>query len=452
MAARRTPPYLVVLVAGSAITAIALGARSTMGIFLDPVSDGLGLGTGTFALMVAVQNLVWGLGQPVAGGLADRFGTRRVLVAGAVLYAGGLVVLAEASGPAGIHLGGGLLMGLGMSAASFSVVLAAIGRLVPESRRSFALGVATAFGSIGQFVLVPSARALVDATSWEAALLVLAGITAGIVVLCAPLRAPTTRVGADGAEEDAEPLRDALRRASRSRGYLLLNAGFFVCGFHVTFIGVHLPKHLEDLGQTASVAAAALALIGLFNVGGSLAAGALGQRFSQARLLSVVYGARGLVILGFILLPASPALSVAFGCLMGVLWLSTIPLTSGVVMAQFGTRHAGSLFGIVFLSHQVGSFVGSWGAGLVRDAMGSYDAWWWAAVALGVFGALVNLFVDERPVPPAPVRAGRRRLIAPVGAAVVSLLLGVAALAPAVRGGATAPAPLVCWLHPVDTG
>ena len=273
----RTPSLLVVLTAGSLIVALALGARSTMGIFLDPVSDGLGLGTGSFALMVAVQNLIWGIGQPIAGALADRFGTRRVLVIGAVIYSVGILVLANATGPAGLHLGGGLLMGLGMAAASFSVVLAAIGRLVDESRRSFALGVATAFGSVGQFVLIPVARILIDATSWETALLLLAGLTALIAVFCAPLRNPgngyentETQIG------DVESLREVFYRATRNRSYLLLNVGFFVCGFHVTFIGVHLPKYLEDVGQTAGVAAAALAFIGLFNIAGSLTAGAMG--------------------------------------------------------------------------------------------------------------------------------------------------------------------------------
>ena len=347
-----------------------------MGIFLDPVSDGLGLGTGSFALMVAVQNLIWGIGQPIAGGLADRFGTRRVLVVGAVIYAGGLLVLAEATGPMGLHVGGGVLMGVGMAAASFSVVLAAIGRLVEESRRSFALGVATAAGSVGQFTLIPLARILIEATSWETAMLVMAGLTALIIVFCVPLRDPEKSDENQGAEiGEYETLREVFARASRNKSYLFLNAGFFVCGFHVTFIGVHLPKHLEDVGQSTGIAAAALSFIGLFNIAGSLAAGSLGQRYSKAFLLSLLYGVRGLVILGFILLPQTPSMTILFGCLMGLLWLSTIPLTSGIVMSQFGTRHSGTLFGVVFLSHQIGAFIGSWGAGIVRDSTGSYMGW-----------------------------------------------------------------------------
>ncbi|MCH1522049.1 MAG: MFS transporter, partial [Arenicellales bacterium] len=326
----------MVLIVGSAITAIALGARSTMGMFLDPVSNGLGLGTDSFALMIAVQNLVWGFGQPIAGGLADRFGTRRVLIVGAFMYAAGLVVLANATGPTGLHLGGGFLMGLGMSAASFSVVLAAIGRQVPESRRTFSLGVATAFGSVGQFLLVPVSGALIDTASWQTALLVLAGLALMISVLCLPLRPPTEgdgNLGPTSRSIDKKPLRTVLLQASKSRNYRLVNAGFFVCGFQVTFIGVHLPKHLEDMGQSVTVAAAALALIGLFNIAGSLTAGFLGQRHSKSHLLSLIYGTRGLVILGFVTLPSSPAASLVFGCLMGLLWLSTIPLTSGLVMS-----------------------------------------------------------------------------------------------------------------------
>ena len=451
---KKNPSLLVVLIAGSATTALALGARSTMGIFLDPVSDGLGLGTGSFALMVAVQNLIWGVGQPIAGGLADRFGTRRVLVIGAVIYAGGLLVLAEATGPMGLHVGGGVLMGVGMAAASFSVVLAAIGRLVDESRRSFALGVATAAGSIGQFTLIPLARILIEATSWETAMLVMAGLTALIIVFCVPLRDPE-KTGENQEVEigEDETLREVFARASRNKSYLFLNAGFFVCGFHVTFIGVHLPKHLEDVGQSTGIAAAALSFIGLFHIAGSLAAGSLGQRYSKAFLLSLLYGVRGLVILGFILLPQNPAMTSLFGCLMGLLWLSTIPLTSGIVMSQFGTKHSGTLFGIVFLSHQIGAFIGSWGAGIVRDSTGSYMGWWWTAVALGAFGALIHLFIDEGPVAPAVDKVPRSPIVAPVGVAVLMwVALSIATITPLIQGkGRVASGALFCWINFQET-
>ena len=447
---RKPPSLLVVLAAGSVTTALALGARSTMGIFLDPVSDGLGLGTGSFALMVAVQNLIWGIGQPVAGALADRFGTRRVLVIGAVIYAAGLLVLAEATGPMGLHVGGGVLMGVGMAAASFSVVLAAIGRLVDESRRSFALGVATAAGSVGQFTLIPLARILIESTSWETAMLVIAGLTALIVVFCVPLRDPEeTGDNPEVEMGEEETLREVFARASRNRSYLFLNAGFFVCGFHVTFIGVHLPKHLEDIGQSTGVAAAALSVIGLFNIAGSLAAGSLGQRYSKAFLLSLLYGVRGLVILGFILLPQNSSMTIVFGCLMGLLWLSTIPLTSGIVMSQFGTKHSGTLFGVVFLSHQIGAFIGSWGAGIVRDSTGSYMGWWWTAVVLGVFGALIHLFVDEGPAPPAVEKVSRSPVVAPVGVAVLMwVALSVATITPLVQNKESEfSGAFYCWLN-----
>ena len=447
---RKPPSLLVVLIAGSVTTALALGARSTMGIFLDPVSDGLGLGTGSFALMVAVQNLIWGIGQPVAGALADRFGTRRVLVIGAVIYAAGLLVLAEATGPMGLHVGGGVLMGVGMAAASFSVVLAAIGRLVDESRRSFALGVATAAGSVGQFTLIPLARILIESTSWETAMLVIAGLTALIVVFCVPLRDPEeTGDNPEVEMGEEETLREVFARASRNRSYLFLNAGFFVCGFHVTFIGVHLPKHLEDIGQSTGVAAAALSVIGLFNIAGSLAAGSLGQRYSKAFLLSLLYGVRGLVILGFILLPQNSSMTIVFGCLMGLLWLSTIPLTSGIVMSQFGTKHSGTLFGVVFLSHQIGAFIGSWGAGIVRDTTGSYMGWWWTAVVLGVFGALIHLFIDEGPAPPAVKKISRSPVVAPVGVAVLMwVALSVATITPLVQNKESEfSEAFYCWLN-----
>ena len=451
MSPQKNPPLLVILIVGSAITAIALGARSTMGMFLDPVSNGLGLGTDSFALMIAVQNLVWGFGQPIAGGLADRFGTRRVLIVGAVMYAAGLVVLANATGPAGLHLGGGFLMGVGMSAASFSVVLAAIGRLVPESKRTFSLGVATAFGSVGQFLLVPISGVLIDTASWQTALLVLAGLALIIAVLCIPLRAPADTNGNFGPNArsiDKKSLRTALRQASKSRNYQLVNAGFFVCGFQVTFIGVHLPKHLEDMGQSATVAAAALALIGLFNIAGSLTAGSLGQRHSKSRLLSLVYGARGIVILGFVTLPSSPEASLVFGCLMGLLWLSTIPLTSGIVMSQFGTQHAGTLFGVVFVSHQVGAFFGSWGAGLVRNGTGSYNSWWWVAIGLSLFAALVHVLVDESPPQPLTASPVHPRSVLPAGAAVLWLLLSTTTMVQLTKDTIRkTPGALICWIQ-----
>ena len=282
---RQPPAFLVVLVAGCVVTMVSMGLRSTMGVFLDPVTGTLGVGVGTFGLMVALQNLMWGLGQPVAGTVADRYGTRRVLVGGAASYAAGLVVLAASDGAVGLH-SGGVLVGLGTAGASFTVVLAAVGRLVPEEKRSMALGIATAAGSVGQFVFVPSARLLIDALGWRAALLVGAAAAAAIALVCVPIRLePVGTTGRGGVES----LGSVLRRAGRHRSYVLLVVGFFVCGFHVSFIGAHLPKHLDDLGQSAGVGAMSLALVGLFNLPGTIAAGALGAKRDRVRLLAWIY-------------------------------------------------------------------------------------------------------------------------------------------------------------------
>ncbi len=386
---------MVVLAVGSVITMTSMGLRSTMGVFLDPVTDTLGVGAGTFGLMVALQNLMWGIGQPVAGAVADRYGTRRVLVVGAALYAVGLVALGGADGAPGLHAGG-VLVGLGTAGASFTVVLAAVGRLAPEERRSMALGIATAAGSVGQFVFVPASRLLIDAVGWRTSFVVGAVVAASMAVVCVPIRlepAGTVRGGG------VESLGSVLRRARRHRSYVLLVTGFFVCGFHVSFIGAHLPKHLDDLGQSAGVGAMALALVGLFNLPGTIGAGALGATHSRVRLLAWIYGLRGVVFVAFLLIPPSDGLSMAFGAVIGLLWLSTVPLTSGVVMSQFGVDHAGTLFGLAFLSHQLGSFIGVYGGGLVRDATGSYDAWWWTLAAFGFAGAVLHLFIDEEPVP-----------------------------------------------------
>jgi len=391
---RLDPTFLVVLVAGSAITAIAMGIRASMGVFLDPITDDLGMGAGTFALAMAIQNLAWGIGQPVAGALADRHGTRRVLFGGTVFYVLGMVVMAGSGGAAGLHLSG-FLSGMGMAGASFTVVLAAVGRLAPEERRSMALGIATAAGSVGQFLFVPLASVAINTAGWRTALLLGAVVLAAMAVLCMPMRVES----GDGGSTSSEPLSVALRRAAAHRSYVLLVVGFFVCGFHVSFIAVHLPKHLDDLGQTATIGAMALAFVGLFNVVGTLGAGALGANHDRPRLLALIYGLRAVVIAAFLLLPAGAPVSLAFGAAMGLLWLSTVPLTSGVVMAQFGVAHAGTLFGIAFLSHQVGAFVGIAGGGWIRDATGSYEVWWWVQVALGVVGAFIHLLIDDSPAP-----------------------------------------------------
>lgn len=464
---RRRPPLWLLLVAGSVITSLSLGVRSTFGLFLDPVVETIGSGRGAFATAIAVQNLLWGLSQPVAGAVADRFGSARVLAAGAVGYAIGLVLMANASGTGSLVLSTGVVIGLANGAASFAVVLAAVGRMVAPERRSLALGVVSAMGSVGQFVLVPTARWLIDSAGWETAALALAGVILAVIAFAPGLRgrsadqAPPDRT--DGAATDvaapATPLRQELRRAGHSRSYRLLNVAFFVCGFHVTFIATHLASYSEDVGQTRAVAATALALIGLFNIAGSLAAGALGQRFSSSRLLSIIYGSRAVVITGFLLIPPSPASIVGFGAAIGLLWLATVPLTSAIVAKQFGTAHSGTLFGIVFLSHQLGAFVGAWMGGTLADRVGSYDPVWWVAVALGVLAAVVHLTIDEGPQPEPPPRLeARRAVLGPiativvVGAVTAGALGSSAAMADG-RAATDADRPvLFCPLHPTGLG
>lgn len=391
-----------ILIAGSIITALTLGVRATMALFPDAIDQALGVGIDTVGLTVAVQNLVWGLGQPLAGTIADRFGAARTLAVGAITYAGGLLVMGAANGPAGLHLGGGVIVGLGMSAASFAVVLSSMSRLVDPQRRSMALGVATACGSLGHFVLVPLTGAAISAFGWRSALTVLAVVTVSIGLFVRPLR---SRPGAAEAVEtgpDDESLVTTLARAARHRDYLLVNCTFFVCGFHVTFIGVHLPKTLTDAGLDTAVATMSWSLVGLFNIAGAFAAGALGMRFAKSRLLSIMYSTRALAFAGLVLLPVTPVVALGFGVVVGIVWLASVPLTSGIVLGQFGVGRAGTLFGFVFLSHQIGAFLGAWGGGEIRELTGSFDLWWWLAAALGVAAAALHFSISEEPAPDLP--------------------------------------------------
>ncbi len=387
-----------------------------MGLYIEPIEETLGVSTATLGFTFALQNLMWGLGQPLAGGLADRFGTVRVLIAGAGIYTAGLLVMANASSGFGLHLGGGVIVGFGLAAASFTVVLAAIGRLVDEQRRSKALGVVTACGSLGHFLLVPLAGLLIDAFSWQTTLLVMAIATASIVLVVRPLRSkPTTQRSVDPTANGTDSLpnstsvpaqlpqalalRDVLRLASRHRSYLMINAAFFACGFHVTFVALHLPKHLADEGQSESLATLALALIGLFNVIGAFTAGWVGATRNKSKVLTVVYTGRALAIASFLLLPSNTVTVLAFSIALGLLWLATVPLTSGIVLSQFGPTHAGTLFGLVFWSHQVGAFMGAYGGGIARDALGSYTLWWWVCIAVALMAATLHLRISDAPVP-----------------------------------------------------
>jgi MFS family permease len=383
----------VVIAAGCMIALITFGARTSFGLFTEPLSVLRGWDRETFALAIAIQNLLWGVGQPFGGALADRFGAARVLAAGGAIYALGVVLMAVSTSAATLALTGGVLVGLGLSGGSFTIVIAAFARLVPEDRRSWAMGLATAMGSLGQFVFAPLGQGFISAYGPAAALALIGGCVALVPVLAVALS------GGETASEHRESSSVAVREALTHPSYLLLTSGFFVCGFHIAFVSTHLPPYLTELGLGTALAAWALALIGLFNVVGAYTAGVLGGVYSRRLLLSAIYASRAAAFALFVVLPATPATVLLFAAAIGLLWLSTVPLTSGLIAVMFGTRHLGLLFGVVFLSHQIGAFVGVWLGGAVYDASGAYDLMWWLSIALGMAAAVVHLPIDERPVP-----------------------------------------------------
>ena len=395
---------LVVICAGL-IAWLSIGIRQTFGLFMQPISLDFGWGREVFAFALALQNLIWGLGQPFAGAFADRYGSGRVVVIGSPIYALGVYLMAETSGAWQIYLSSGFLIGFGLSATSFTVVLAAVGRLVSPDRRSLAFGFTTAIGSFGQFAMVPLGQSFLEAYGWSTALLLLAACLLVMMPLAAGLAKRRTESVVP--ERTAQNVGAALREAAGHAGYRYLMAGFFVCGFQVTFIAVHLPAYLVDAGIDASIGAWALSLVGLFNVAGSLLCGYLGGRYSKKNVLSMLYLGRALVITVFLILPVSVTSTLLFASVMGVLWLGTVPLTSGLVAQIFGMRHMGTLFGVVFLGHQMGSFTGVWLGGYLYDATGTYDVVWWIAIALGVAAAILHWPIDERsvdrPIPAAAV-------------------------------------------------
>lgn len=392
-----------VILLGAVTVAVAMGARQSFGLFLQPVSAALDAGRETFSLSIALQNIVFGL--PLAGMIADRIGPRWVVAAGAAVYAAGLAALSLAASAAALYVGLGLLVGLALSATSYVVILGAVAQVVPAERRGTAFGVITAAGSFGTFAVVPAVQWLIGAVAWQATLLYAALAVGAIALLAAgfPVRAAAGPAAAAAGDPSGDPGQTSLgavfRRARTHSGYLLLNAGFFVCGFHVAFIATHLPSFLVDQGLAQVVGATALALIGLFNMLGSFLFGRLGDRFRKKRLLSLLYFLRAAVIACFLIAPVTGATALVFAAIIGFLWLATVPLTSGTVAQIFGTRHLSSLYGIVFLSHQVGSFLGVWLGGRIFDATGSYQPVWIGAIILGVAAAVVHLPIDDRPLP-----------------------------------------------------
>jgi predicted MFS family arabinose efflux permease len=386
----------VVIVAGCLIALITFGLRTSFGLFTEPLSVARGWDRETFAIAIAVQNLVWGLGQPFGGAIADRYGAGRVLAVGGLIYAGGTVLMALSTTGGTLALTGGVLIGLGLSGASFAIVLAAFARLVPPEHRSWALGIGTAAGSLGQFLFAPLGQAFISEYGPVTALLLLSTFVALVPLLALAL------TGRGEEEADGEPdvsARQAIRAALAHPSYVLLTCGFFVCGFHIAFISTHLPPYLTDLGFSAGLAAWALALIGLFNVIGAYSAGVLGGFQSKRLLLSGIYASRAVLFALFLVVPTTPFVVLVFAAFMGLLWLSTVPPTSGLVAVMFGTRHVGMLFGFVFLSHQVGAFIGAWLGGVVYEATGAYELMWWLSIALGLAAAIVHLPINEQRAP-----------------------------------------------------
>ncbi|MTI18707.1 MFS transporter [Rhodobacteraceae bacterium RKSG542] len=398
---RSDAAYTALLIfCGCMIAMISFGPRSAMGLYLSPMTMEHGWTRESFAMALAIQNLAWGAAQPLAGAIADKFGVGRTVIIGAVLYAAGLYLMTQVSSPLEFQLTAGVLMGAGIGFSSFGIILSAFARTIPVQQRSIAFGLGTAAGSFGQFLFAPLGQALIDGFGWQQSLLVLAGLFVLLPILVIPLRGNAQSTPAQDSGE-IENLPQALALAFKTRSYLLLTAGFFVCGFHVAFITVHMPAYISDLGFSPAWGAWALALIGLFNIVGSIASGFISGRYSKPYFLSLIYLGRSVAILAFIMLPITPASILVFSAVMGLLWLSTVPPTSGLVVVMFGPKFMGTLFGIVFFSHQVGSFLGIWLGGKFYDETGSYDPIWWLGIALGILAALIHWPIRETAVSPA---------------------------------------------------
>jgi MFS family permease len=428
----RTPA--VVLISGCLISMIGFGPRSTLGFFLTPMSHDQGWGREVFALSVAIQTLLYGAAQPFSGAIADRFGTVRVIIAGTLLYAAGIFMMAHASTPETLFLSSGVLIGFGLSGCSFNLVISSFGKLLPESWRSLAFGAGTASGSFGQFLFSPLAVGLIDTLGWRTTLEVFAGLLLLIVPLAfaiatqrsdAPAQTSLRSLRQDESQTSVRSLRQdqsqtsvssprtaeaapsetqiqnykqALAEALGHRSYILLVLGFFTCGFQLGFVTLHLPSYLIDRGLSAEVGGWTLGVIGLFNIVGAMTSGWLGGRMPKRYILAVIYFARALAVVFLITLPASPAVALIYGAATGLLWLSSVPPTAGLVAVMFGTRWMAMLFGIAFFSHQVGGFLGVYLGGLLYERAGSYDIVWWLGVLFGVLSAVINLPIVEKPV------------------------------------------------------
>lgn len=406
-----TRTAVIAVIAAAFIVTISMGVRQSFGLLMQPIGRELGVARESFGFAIALQNLLFGIAQPFVAALSERLGTRRTLIIGAVVYIIGLLLAATVQTSTGLIVSFGVLVGFALSGTTFVIVLGAVGRLVAPEHRSMAFGLVTAGGSLGQFAVVPLAQGLIASFGWRMALVFLALLSASVIIAAFGFRARKAGMQALGPRAEGEPdwqLGTALRHASCHPHYWLLNGGFFVCGFHISFVGTHLPAYLVDQGLPASIGAWSLALIGLFNIAGSYLFGVWGGRRSRPMLLASLYVARSLAIALFVFLPLSPLSALVFASVFGFLWLGTVPLTSGALVSMFGIRHLSTLYGVVFLSHQLGAFLGAWWAGLLFDRTGSYDAIWYVSIALGLVAAALSAMTHDRaayPVLPGIVRA-----------------------------------------------
>jgi predicted MFS family arabinose efflux permease len=391
----------LLIIAGALVISLTMGIRSTFGLFQSPINADLGFTRASFGFAMAMQQLLWGLFQPFCGMVADRYGSGRVLVVGTLAYMGGLFVMSGSSDIISFNIGAGWLIGFGLSATSFSVVLGALGRMVAPEKQSVAFGIATAGGSVGQFIMAPIGQSLIQNQDWSGALASLALIASLMALSGFFLQSKAgdeVRLGGAASETANQTIRQAMSEAWNDKSYRFLTLGFFVCGFQVAFITIHLPAYLQDLGMDAGVGANSLALIGFFNIIGTYSCGVLGAKFPKRYLLSLLYFFRAIVVMVFLIAPKTDITVYLFASSMGLLWLGTVPLTSGVVAQIFGPRFMSTLFGFVFFSHQVGSFLGVWIGGYLFDQTGSYDGIWYGSVVLGVAAALLHLPIIEKPL------------------------------------------------------
>ena len=403
MTALFTSRWYLILMASAFLVVVTLGIRQSFGLFLLPATEAMGTGREVFSLAMAMQNLVWGLVSPLAGAMADKFGAARVAAIGAICYAAGLLLMGIIVSPGGL-LFGQIMIGIGLGSAGISIALGAVARATAPEKRSLALGMVTSIGSFGQFAVLPITQFFIDGFGWQIALMLLSGVAASMLAACLVLHLQDNEKAPQTADLAKLSAKDALGTALNSRDYILLTTGFFVCGIQIVFIGTHLPTYLRDAGLSSEVASWSLAVVGLFNIIGSFAAGWLGSFMSKKKLLAWFYLGRSIFMILFIMLPPTPLTAILFGCSMGLLWLGTIPLTSGLIVVFFGPTFLSMLYGVAFLSHQIGSFIGAWLGGRIYDMLGSYDVMWWIVIASGLFAFVINYMIHEpEPKPRAAV-------------------------------------------------